>query len=221
MTATGQMPKPFVVMVTDRRRSRPGGLVEAVGRASRAGVDAIQLRERGLEDGDLLVLAREVTRVAAAAGARTLVNDRTDVALAAGADGVHLPARAVSCARVRPVAPPGFLIGRSVHTCDEARMAEDEGGCDYLLFGSVFATESKPDTHQPAGLDPLARVCAAVTLPVLAIGGITVDRVDEVARTGAAGIAGIGLFAGGQEAELVESVRRIRAAFRVSSRQDG
>jgi thiamine-phosphate diphosphorylase len=142
-----------------------------------------------------------------------LVNDRIDVALAAGAGGVHLPGGAVSSARVRAIVPQSFLVGRSVHSAGEAIEAALDGGCDYLVFGSVFATRSKPAGHAVAGLDALAGVCAAVQLPVLAIGGITPARVPDLVRAGAAGIAAIGLFAAGDERELRDTVRQIRRAF--------
>jgi thiamine-phosphate pyrophosphorylase len=217
--------RPLLVMVTDRQRLAGGhggnsrlapalnAVLAAVSTAARAGVDLIQLRERGLEDSDLLRVAVEAVRVTAGTRARVLVNDRLDVALAAGAEGIHLPARAFSSRQVRAIAPEGFIIGRSVHTEAEAVAAEREGGCDYLIFGSVFATPSKPAGHVPAGLDLLARVCSAVSLPVLAIGGITLDRAQVVARAGAAGVAGIGLFGSTDVRELMEIVRRLREVF--------
>jgi thiamine-phosphate pyrophosphorylase len=201
-------------MVTDRRRYGGTGeqrFFQAVRNAASAGVDVIQLRERGLEDGALLALARGA--IDAAGGARTLINNRLDVAMAAGADGVHLPSDAASSARIRAAAPAGFIVGRSVHSEDEARAAEGEGGCDYLLFGSVFESASKPHGHTVAGLDALARVCASVRLPVVAIGGMTADRAADVARAGAAGVAGIDLFAKGERDLVAEAVRLVRRAF--------
>lgn len=181
--------------------------------AARAGVDLVQVRERGLEDVSLLALAANVQESIAATGTRMLVNDRLDVALAARAAGVHLPGRAVSCERVRAVAPDGFLIGRSVHNTSEAIAAERDGGCDYLVFGTVFESASKPAGHTVAGLEALARVCAAVRLPVLAIGGVTTARVPEVVNAGAAGIAAVGLFATASERALGDIVGQIRRAF--------
>jgi thiamine-phosphate pyrophosphorylase len=128
-------------------------------------------------------------------GTRVLVNDRTDIALAARVDGVHLPARAPDAARVRAIAPDGFLIGRSVHDLAEAELAQDSGGCDYVTFGTVFPSTSKPAGHPVAGIEGLGIVCARTRIPVLAIGGITVERAAAAARAGAAGIAAIGLFA--------------------------
>jgi thiamine-phosphate pyrophosphorylase len=135
------------------------------------------------------------------------------VALAAGVDGVHLPGRAVAAARVRTMVPDDFLVGRSVHSDEEAAAAEREGGCDYLIFGAVYESESKPSGHVPAGVDALKRVSERVKLPVLAIGGITWMRVPDIVKTGAAGIAAIGLFAHTDEAELREAVRGARISF--------
>lgn len=216
------MPKPLVIMITDRKRYHERddlaceALVGAAGRAARAGADIIQVRERGLDDIRLLTLAEGVREVASPAGAATLINDRLDVALAARAAGVHLPARGFAASRVRAAAPPGFLIGRSVHSDDEAIQAQAAGGCDYLIFGSVFETASKAPGHRVAGLDALARVCESVDLPVVAVGGITVDRIPDVARAGAAGIAAISLFASGEEPTLGEIVRGIRRGFGVN-----
>jgi thiamine-phosphate pyrophosphorylase len=213
-------------MVSDRHRygeddDRACELLEtAAQRAAAAGVDLIQIRERGLDDRRLLALAKRVRQECADSGSRTLVNDRLDVALAARVDGVHLPARAMDASRVRAVVPGGFLIGRSVHDEGEAAEAARLGGCDYLVFGSVFESASKPAGHPVVGLEALARVCASVPLPVLAIGGITLRRVPDVWRAGAAGIAAIGLFATGELAELTSTVQQIRRMFQRADRDD-
>ena len=211
------LPRPVLAMVTDSRRYSGDAALDAlvfnVQQAARAGVDLIQIRERGFDDRRLLELVNRVREAVSGSLARVLVNDRVDVAMAAGAAGVHLPGDAVSAARVRAIVPAGFVMGRSVHSEAEALRAEHEGGCDYLIFGSVFHSTSKPAGHEPAGLDALSRVCSAVRLPVLAIGGMTVDRAADVARAGAAGIAAIGLFASADQDELMETVRRTRLAF--------
>lgn len=186
-------------MVTDHRRYGDIGedtamcrLVGDADRAARAGVDVIQVRERGVADRLLLDLVRRVAEAAGPA-VRVVVNGRTDVAIAAGAQGVHLPASAPPASRLREIVPGGFLIGRSVHTTAEAVAAERAGGCDYLIFGTVYPTISKPD-RVPAGLEALEQVCGAVRLPVVAIGGIVPEHARAVARAGAAGIAAIGMF---------------------------
>ena len=165
----------------------------------------MQIREPRLPDPALLGL----TRQAGETGIKTLVNDRLDVALAAGADGVHLRGHSFSAARVRERVGKAFLIGRSVHDLAEAGAADREGGCDYLLFGTVFPSRSKPEGHRVAGLDALREVCHRVSLPVIAIGGITRERAAEVRAAGAAGIAAIGLFDDTESLRsTVEFVRR-------------
>jgi thiamine-phosphate diphosphorylase len=193
--------RPILQLVTDRRRHRASlgrssidDVVETARHAAEGGVDLIQIRETGLVDRDLLWLVRQIVAVLRPTAARVLVNRRTDVALAAAAHGVHLPASAPLASRVRRIVPADFLIGRSVHSRAEAEAAAADAGCDYLTFGTVFATTSKPADHTIAGLSALQQVCEAVHLPVLAIGGISRHRMPEVARAGAAGAAAIGLF---------------------------
>jgi thiamine-phosphate pyrophosphorylase len=206
---------PVICLVTDRQRL-PGGseaaLVERIDAAARAGVHLIQIRERDLD-------ARALTRIVAAAvvavrgtGSRILVNDRIDVALSAGAHGVHLRGDSVPAMRAREIVPRGFLLGRSVHSREEAERAADAGGLDYLMFGTVFGTSSKPGVTG-AGAETLAAVTRATPLPVLAIGGITISRMSEVAAAGAAGFAGIGLFAETPLASLQVVVRQGSLAF--------
>jgi thiamine-phosphate pyrophosphorylase len=199
---------PVVCLITDRARVAGGadGLVACVGRASRAGVHLIQVRERDLDGAPLTALVRRCVDAVAGTGARVLVNDRLDVAMAAGAHGVHLRGDSLPASAVRAICPPGFLVGRSVHALDEAVEAARDGGLDYLLFGTVFDTASKPG-RPPAGASALARVVASTRTPVLAVGGVTPDNVSEVAAAGAAGFAAIGMFATGSEADVWRAVR--------------
>ncbi len=171
-------------------------LVLQVAATARAGVHLVQIRERDLEGGALLELVRRCLAAVRDTATRILVNDRLDVALAAGAHGVHLRGDSMPASRARLLAPRGFLIGRSVHSPAEAIAAARDGGCDYLLFGPVFATRSKPGV-EPAGPDALASVVRAVPIPVLAVGGVNTGTIAAVARAGAAGAAAIGMFAGG------------------------
>jgi thiamine-phosphate pyrophosphorylase len=183
-------------MITDRRRL--GGdealLVQRVGEAAAAGVDLVQVRERDMEAGALARLVSRCLDAVTGTRARVLVNDRLDVALATGAHGVHLRGDSMPAARARTLAPIGFLVGRSVHSVDEAVRVTADGGVDYLLFGAVFATPSKPG-HAPAGVRMLADVAAATSVPVLAVGGITMETAPRLADTGSAGFAAIGWFA--------------------------
>jgi len=182
--------------VTDRGRFglTPDALVERAALAARSGAAVIQVRERDLADRALLDLVRRIVDAVRETDARVLVNDRPDVALASGAAGVHLRGDSPPASRVRAIVPPGFLIGRSVHSLDEIDAAVADGGCDYLVFGTVFPSGGKPEGHPVAGIDALARACARSPLPVIAIGGMTPAREAEVARAGAAGLAAVGWF---------------------------
>jgi thiamine-phosphate pyrophosphorylase len=173
-------------LVTDRRAAR-GDLATAVARAIDAGVDSVQVRDKGASAAELFATVVELQRVARSSGVRVLVNDRIDVALATRAHGVHLAANSLPPAVARAVLEPWQLVGVSVHAVDEAvRAAAD--GADYLTFGHVFDTPSH--AGEPArGAAMLAHVVAAVDVPVIAIGGITAARVGEVLATGCAGIA--------------------------------
>jgi thiamine-phosphate diphosphorylase len=157
-------------------------LVDRVAIAARAGVHLIQVRQAEHEARWLHRVVERSVQAVAGTAARILVNERLDVALAAGAHGVHLRGGSMPAARVRAIVPPGFLIGRSVHLADECQRVALEGGLDYMLFGTVFATSSKP-------------ACAGVAIPVLAVGGMGTQSLGLVARAGAAGWAAIGLFA--------------------------
>ena len=197
-------------MITDRRRFAGGqdALVQRVAAAANAGVHLVQVRERDMEARDLSRLVARCVAAVHNTRTRILVNDRLDVALTAGAHGVHLRADSIPASRARSLAPIGFLIGQSVHTVAEAVTAHADGGVDYLLFGAVFATTSKPG-QAPAGVHALADVVRATPVPVLAIGGITNETVPQLKGTGCAGVAAIGWFADGDEASLAERINRV------------
>jgi thiamine-phosphate pyrophosphorylase len=207
--------QPVICLITDRRRfAAPAGQVVAaeVRAAARAGVHLVQVRERDLDGGALLALVRDCLAAVAGTRTRIVVNDRLDVALAAGAHGVHLRGDSMPAARARHVTPAGFLVGRSVHSVAEARRAADDGGLDYLIFGNVFATASKPGVTA-AGAETLGAVASATPLPVLAVGGITLDNLQAVAQAGAAGFAAIGLFADVVPGDIAAVVAKARTAF--------
>lgn len=202
-----------VICIVTRGRGAPDSderqrLINRLEAAARAGANLVQVRERQFDDRLLLQFVQEVAVAVRPAGARVVVNERTDVALAAGADGVHLKSDGPPPADVRRVVPPGFLIGRSVHSKDEARAVEAAGGCDYLVFGTVFRSASKADDHPVAGLDALRETCAAVSLPVVAIGGISAGRAADVSAAGAAGVAAISLFADAADPATVTGLLR-------------
>ena len=196
-------------------------LLKKIAAAAAAGVDWIQIREKDLSGKESSTLTREALKLARnaddaagagestgspralacspgkAAHARILVNDRLDVALAAHAGGVHLGEQSLppeAALRLRQgLEQEDFLIGVSCHSPKAAKQAE-RGGADYLFFGPVFATPSKAAYGAPQGLDRLREVCQAVTLPVVAIGGITPDNASACLSAGASGIAAIRLF---------------------------
>jgi thiamine-phosphate pyrophosphorylase len=178
-------------------------------------VHVVQVRERDLDGGPLVRLVARCVAAVESTRTRILVNDRLDVALAAGAHGVHLRGDSLPAARVRQVVAPGFLVGRSVHSVAEAAAAGGQGGLDYLIFGTVFASASKPGS-EGRGAAALADVVAATALPVLAIGGLTALTAPGAARAGAAGVAAIGLFADGPQDSLAEAVAAVRHAFDTS-----
>ena len=189
-----------ICLVTDRRRLVRGGAADADARrclleqarcAVEAGVDLIQVRERDLEAAALAALVADLLAITRRTPTRIVVNDRLDVALGAGADGVHLRADSISVADARRLAPAGFLVGRSVHDVAEAAAAAD---ADYLVAGTVFPSRSKEGSHRLLGLDGLRAIVSSVPAPVLAIGGVAAGHLDAVAAAGAAGIAGIGIF---------------------------
>jgi thiamine-phosphate diphosphorylase len=152
----------------------------------------VQIRERDLAARALAALVSAMVALARGSQTRIVVNDRLDVAIAAGAAGVHLRSDSVSPSNARTLAPSGFLIGRSVHNVAEASEVGDT--VDYLVAGTVWSTPSKPAGHKLLGVDGLEAVVRATTVPVLAIGGVTLERIPQVAGVGAAGIAAIGLF---------------------------
>jgi thiamine-phosphate pyrophosphorylase len=187
-------------LVTDRRRLTAGGasaddarrlLLTQLEEAVEGGVDLIQVRERDLDAAQLAALVRDVVSLTRGSRTRVVINDRLDVALACGAGGVHLRGDSIPALHARRIAPAGFLIGRSVHAADEVPGAE---GCDYLIAGTVFSSRSKGRDAPLLGLAGLQAVVRAARVPVLAIGGVTPDRFDEIMAAGAAGVAGIGLF---------------------------
>jgi thiamine-phosphate pyrophosphorylase len=201
-------------LVTDRRL-RP--VVEQCSEAAQAGVDLIQVRERDLDGRPLATLVTELVRLTRGTATRVVVNDRLDVALACGADGVHLRGDSMPPEAARSIAPPSFLIGRSVHSEQDAKTAA--AGADYLVAGTVFPTPSKAGLTEWLGVEGLARICRSVSVPVLAIGGMRVDRLAGIAAAGASGIAAIGLFADAHRS-LADVVVDVRTAWTKTGRTD-
>jgi len=216
---------PEVYLVTNRLalpassgRDALAELERLLCEAIEAGVDAIQIREGDLGARTLEAFARRIVAAAAGTGTLVLVNDRADVARAAGAAGVHLRGDGPDERRLRtwggPGGPGSWVIGRSIH---DPRETAAHPEVDYLMFGTVFPTTSKPAGSPVAGVDALRAAAAGSAAPVLAIGGITIETAGDCIRAGAAGVAGIGVFlpAGAAPGAVgpARAVRELRAAI--------
>jgi thiamine-phosphate pyrophosphorylase len=213
--------------VTDRRRALASTdvtagtrcLVQQASFAIEAGIDFIQIRDRDLPAALLVRLVSEVVALARGSATRVLVNDRLDVALASGAAGVHLRSDSIGTREARAIAPPGFLIGRSVHDINDLAAVE---GADYLIAGTVWPSFSKASTDPLLGIAGLSAIANATAAPVMAIGGVNLDNLAAVRSSGASGIAAIGLFLGDERQRhcravpLAGIVQAVRAAFATS-----
>ena len=191
-------------LITDRSTATrpPADIVEE---CLDAGLRAVQLREKDLPVRDMLALARELRETTRRHGARLVVNDRADVALVAGADGVQRTHTSLPVADLRAMAPAGFLIGASTHSPAEARQAVAEGA-DFVVFGPVYDTPSKRAFGPPQGLGALEAVARAVSRPVIAVGGITPECAGEVLAAGAAGVAVIrGIYGAPRPADATKA----------------
>jgi thiamine-phosphate pyrophosphorylase len=184
-----------LIVITDAAHAAPRTLVDVVTAALRAGAPAIQLRMKDASARDLLAAAGTLRERTRAAGALLFVNDRLDVALAAGADGVHLGPDDVPLGAARAAVGTDFLIGYSTDSPDLARSAA-RAGADYIGCGAVFGTSTKDVGGERIGVERLDEVARAVDIPVVGIGGITPANVAEVARTRAAGVAVVGAVMG-------------------------
>jgi thiamine-phosphate pyrophosphorylase len=174
-----------------------------------ARIDLVQIREKNLSANVLYDLSLNAAAITKGSPTKLLLNDRADIAVAAGADGVHLTTRSLPASVVRQTFGDEFLIGASTHSLAEAgRVAED--GADFVVFGPVFPTASKGDYGEPTGLDNLAKVGSRLApFPVLALGGVTMDRVASCIQVGAAGVAAIAMFNDSDRlVEIADNVRR-------------
>ena len=203
---------PIVCYVTDRKSLGVGdggeGVLGKIRAATAAGVDWVQTREKDLSGRELLALVRDA--VAGSGSTRVIVNDRLDLALAAGAAGVHLGRESLSAQEVvswcrSGNAPRDFLIGVSCHSLEEAREAA-VAGASYIFFGPVFDTPSKRGMGEPQGIARLGEICRSVAIPVVAIGGVSEENAGECIRAGAAGIAAIRMFQDARDGAAVKDV---------------
>lgn len=187
-----------LLVITDVELAGPGGLPHVLSEALDAGAPAVQLRLKNSSAREMLEQARTLLPLVRATGALFTINDRLDVALAAGADGVHLGPDDLPVFDVRCSVPDEFIIGYSVDTIEGAREAEADGA-DYLGVGTVYRTENKTDAGEVIGLSGLGKVAEAVDIPVVGIGGITPERASDIAKAGACGAAVIGAVMGAQD----------------------
>ena len=208
---------PLLCLVTDRTLSGADALEATVDAAVSGGVDAVQLREKDLPAGELLKLALSLRRVTLGRAA-LIINDRLDVALAAQADGLHLPEASISVADGRAVAPPHMMLSKAVHDPAGAAAADAEGA-DMLVLGTVFDTASKPGAAT-GGLTLVREVTRGVRAPVLAIGGISAANAGGVIDAGASGVAVVSaiMSAADPEAAARELKQAMLAAWRAKHR---
>ncbi len=213
---TPSFPQPPLFVITDDALGNEQ-LLERVEAACEAGCRAVQLRQRQLPGGPLLELALELRAVTRRAGALLLVNDRLDLALAAGADGAHLPSNSFDASDARRLLGEHAMLGLSIHSAEEARLAAEQGVVDYLQFGPVYATGSKKKYGPPQGIEALERVVeSAGAVKVIAVGGIVSARIESVMATGCEGVSVIGAVMSAPDPGL-ETTRLLDALSACSS----
>ena len=179
---------PTLYLVTDRALARGRDLADVVRAAVAGGVTCVQVREKDCSNREFLDVARRVQAVLRGTGVPLLINDRLDIALAVGAEGVHLGQQDLTLADARRLGPAAWIIGISAESVEDARRADAEGA-DYIGVSPVFATPTKTDTAKPLGLEGLRQIRAVTRLPLVAIGGINLGNAREVVRAGADGLA--------------------------------
>jgi thiamine-phosphate pyrophosphorylase len=174
-------------LITDRKQAKMP-LPEAVRLALQGGVPAVQLREKDLPVRELLALAQELRELTRKFGAKLFVNDRVDVAVAVGADGVHLGHQSMPVDAARRIVGSGMLVGASTHSVKEAKEAELKGA-DFITYGPIFETPSKAQYGEPVGIEALINANNSISIPIIALGGIKSGNIDQVIAAGAYGVA--------------------------------
>ena len=208
-----KLPFPTLCLVTDRRQTGDRPLEEVVSRALDGGVNVVQLREKDLPAGALLKAALALRRITAGR-ALLFVNDRVDVALACGADGVQLGEEALPVAAARK-AGPGLLVSRSIHDAEGARRAQHDGA-DMIVAGTIYPSASHPGARA-AGIELLERLRESASVPYIAIGGVTADNAAAAIAAGASGVAVIGAIARSDDPE--RAARRLSRAIAEAARR--
>jgi thiamine-phosphate diphosphorylase len=211
-----------LIVITDATLAEPRTVIDVVTAALEAGAPAIQLRDKNATARDLLAQAETLLPVVREHGALLFINDRMDVALLAGADGVHLGPDDLPVAAARRIAPPGFLIGHSTDDPRAAQLAE-RTGADYIGCGAVFGTTTKKEVgDERIGIARLDQVARAVRIPVIGIGGIGPENVGRVGATAARGIAVVGAVMaaadpGAATRDLLEGFDRVHGRHPVAA----
>lgn len=195
-------------VITDEGLSRGLKHAEIARRAIAGGADVIQLRDKRLSGKALTQCALEIGKLTKKAGVLLIVNDRLDVALAARADGVHLGQDDIPARLARPLCPPGFVIGVSAGTPEEAIRAEQDGA-DYIGLGPICHTDSKSDAGPACGLDIIRDVKNRISIPVVAIGGIGPSNVKDIIGAGADGVAVISAVV--SQDDITLAARRLKS----------
>jgi thiamine-phosphate pyrophosphorylase len=175
---------PSLYLITDRKATGSRGLIPTLEAALRGGAALVQLREKDLGSRELLSLAKELRSLANRYGARLLINDRTDIALLSGADGVHLTSKSYPAKEARKLLGGKGLIGVSTHSIEEALKAQEDGA-DFITFGPVFHTASKAGMGRPLGIERLKETVQRLFIPVFGLGGIDESNVEQTAASGA------------------------------------
>jgi thiamine-phosphate pyrophosphorylase len=198
--------------VVSKADAKDGDLVGLVEKAVAGGVDMVQLRDKELPAGELLELARELKRVTRGK-ALIVINDRVDVAEAVEADGVQLPENGLPTRAVRSIMGRYSVLGRSVHSAEAAHQAGRDGA-EFVIAGTIYRSPSKPE-QKPAGLSLIADMTKDSSLPVLAIGGVTAAKVDELVKAGAAGVAVVSAITTAEDpkAAAEELVKALKEAW--------
>jgi thiamine-phosphate pyrophosphorylase len=204
-------------LITDRHQTNGRPLAEVVRLSLEGGVKAVQLREKDLSSAALYRLAAELRVLTAEYGARLIINDRPDVALAVAGDGVHIGVNSLPVSAVRRIVGQSVIIGYSAHGIDEALRAQTDGA-DFVTFGPVHATPSKFVYGQPCGVNTLAKAVSALKIPVIALGGISPANISETLSANAAGIAVISaiMAAGDPRSATASLLKKIEKHARYS-----
>ena len=195
-------------VITDEKASRGRSHLQVAEAAILGGADVLQLRDKEASSGRLYRVAMQLRKLTRDANIPFIVNDRLDIALAAGADGVHVGQTDLPASVVREIMGPDRILGVSVDTVEEALLAEKDGA-DYLGVGPVFeARGTKPDAGEPLGLDRIARIRRHCRLPIVAIGGIDLENAGKVRDAGADAAAVISAI--GTADDIARAVRRLK-----------